>query len=128
MSMQDPIADMLTRIRNAQATGGLDVRFPTSNLKKSILEVLKREGYVEDKKMIISSRVARKPIKIPAGVDVKLVGAELIVKGPKGQIHTPVHPSVEILVEKDNVKVQSATLKGTARLAANARAQKALSG
>lgn len=47
MSMQDPIADMLTRIRNAQAIGGVDVSFPASNLKKSILEVLKREGYVE---------------------------------------------------------------------------------
>lgn len=78
--------------------------------------------------MIISSRVARKPVKIPAGVDVKLAGAELIVKGPKGQINTPVDPSIEILVENDNVQIKSAELKGTARLAANARAQKALSG
>lgn len=48
MSMQDPIADMLTRIRNAQTVGGLDVTFPASKVKKSILEVLKREGYVDD--------------------------------------------------------------------------------
>jgi len=48
MSMQDPIADMLTRIRNAQAVGGLVVSFPASKVKKSILEVLKEEGYIED--------------------------------------------------------------------------------
>lgn len=47
MSMQDPIADMLTRIRNAQAVGGLTVMLPSSKVKKAILNVLKQEGYVE---------------------------------------------------------------------------------
>lgn len=48
MSMQDPIADMLTRIRNAQTGGSLDVEIPCSNLKLAILSVLKTEGYIED--------------------------------------------------------------------------------
>jgi small subunit ribosomal protein S8 len=48
MSMQDPIADMLTRIRNAQAVGGLNLEMPSSNLKLAILDVLKSEGYIED--------------------------------------------------------------------------------
>lgn len=48
MSMQDPIADMLTRIRNAQAVGGINVELPCSTLKMAILEVLKQEGYIED--------------------------------------------------------------------------------
>jgi small subunit ribosomal protein S8 len=48
MSMQDPIADMLTRIRNVQAVGGLTVGMPCSTKKLAILEVLKNEGYIED--------------------------------------------------------------------------------
>ncbi|MEO8400627.1 MAG: 30S ribosomal protein S8 [Gammaproteobacteria bacterium] len=47
MSMQDPIADMLTRIRNAQAVGGVNITMPASKLKVSILKVLKEEGYIE---------------------------------------------------------------------------------
>lgn len=46
MSMQDPIADMLTRIRNAQQVGKTSVTMPSSKLKKSVAEVLKSEGYV----------------------------------------------------------------------------------
>lgn len=46
MSMQDPIADMLTRIRNAQQIGMTSVTMPSSKIKKSIAEVLKSEGYV----------------------------------------------------------------------------------
>ena len=48
MSMTDPIADMLTRIRNAQMVGQVDVGMPCSKLKISIAQVLKDEGYVED--------------------------------------------------------------------------------
>jgi small subunit ribosomal protein S8 len=47
MSMQDPIADMLTRIRNAQAVGEKDLMMPASSFKKAILNVLKSEGYIE---------------------------------------------------------------------------------
>jgi len=47
MSMTDPIADMLTRIRNAQAVGKTVVGMPSSNLKISIAQVLKDEGYIE---------------------------------------------------------------------------------
>ena len=48
MSMTDPIADMLTRIRNAQMVGQLDVGMPCSKLKTAIAQVLKDEGYIED--------------------------------------------------------------------------------
>ncbi len=48
MSMQDPVADMLTRIRNAQAMGIQTVRSPYSNLKSEILRVLKEEGFIQD--------------------------------------------------------------------------------
>ena len=51
MSMSDPIADMLTRIRNAQLAEKLSVAMPTSRLKASIAQVLKDEGYIEDFKV-----------------------------------------------------------------------------
>jgi small subunit ribosomal protein S8 len=48
MSMTDPIADMLTRIRNAVAVGKPEVGVPSTKIKLGIAEVLKREGYIED--------------------------------------------------------------------------------
>jgi small subunit ribosomal protein S8 len=47
MSMTDPIADMLTRIRNAQASGKTTVAVPSSKLKTAIAQVLAEEGYIE---------------------------------------------------------------------------------
>src|SRR5918993_3491537 len=48
MSMSDPIADMLTRIRNAQQSEKQSVAMPASKLKSSIAKVLKDEGYIDD--------------------------------------------------------------------------------
>ena len=48
MSMNDPISDMLTRIRNAQQAEKESVSMPSSKLKVAIAEVLKDEGYIED--------------------------------------------------------------------------------
>ncbi len=47
MSMQDPIADFLTRIRNAQKAAHPDVRMPHSKVKAAICQVLEQEGYIE---------------------------------------------------------------------------------
>ena len=46
MSMNDPLGDMLTRIRNAQMRGRTKVRTPASNLRAWVLDVLKDEGYI----------------------------------------------------------------------------------
>jgi len=48
MSMTDPVADMLTRIRNGQTAGKKNVKQPSSKLKISIAKVLKEEGYIKD--------------------------------------------------------------------------------
>jgi small subunit ribosomal protein S8 len=48
MSMSDPIADMLTRIRNAQTVNKTAVAMPSSKLKVAIARVLKDEGYIEN--------------------------------------------------------------------------------
>jgi small subunit ribosomal protein S8 len=61
MSMQDPISDMLTRIRNALERSMRDVTMPSSKLKVAIAEILKQEGFIldyrtseEDKKMSLT--------------------------------------------------------------------------
>ena len=48
MSLQDPVADMFTRIRNGQAAKKVAVKMPSSKLKIAIAKVLKDEGYIED--------------------------------------------------------------------------------
>ena len=48
MSMSDPIADMLTRIRNGQARGKITIAMPSSKLKVAIANLLKDEGYIGD--------------------------------------------------------------------------------
>ena len=48
MSMSDPIADMLTRIRNGQSAGKTIVRMPASKQKMAVAKVLKEEGYITD--------------------------------------------------------------------------------
>lgn len=52
MSMQDPISDMLTRIRNGQRALKESVRMPASRQKQAIAELLKREGYIEDFRLV----------------------------------------------------------------------------
>lgn len=48
MTMQDPLADLLTRIRNAQQAKIVDIEMPCSSTKVSIAKVLKEEGYIAD--------------------------------------------------------------------------------
>ena len=46
MTIQDPIADLLTRVRNAQMAGHVTVQMPNSNGKRAILDVLESEGFI----------------------------------------------------------------------------------
>lgn len=48
MSMQDPIADMFTRIRNGQSANKVAVNMPSSKMKVALAELLKNEGYIAD--------------------------------------------------------------------------------
>lgn len=56
MSMQDPIADMLTRIRNGQAANKVAISMPSSKLKVAIANVLAAEGYIESVKVLESTK------------------------------------------------------------------------
>jgi len=62
MSMSDPIADMLIRIRNAQLVGHAEVAMPASRLKAAIAKVLKDEGYIED--FALREEGAKKTLRI----------------------------------------------------------------
>jgi len=62
MSMSDPIADMLTRIRNAQVVQKTTVVMPSSKVKVAIANVLKDEGYIED--FAVTSAEGKSELKI----------------------------------------------------------------
>lgn len=53
-----------------------------------------------------TSRIGRKPVVIPSGVEVKVQGQKISVKGPKGQLSVNVHPFVHVAVESNEIKVQ----------------------
>jgi len=55
--MNDPISDMLTRIRNGQSSNKKDVSMPSSSAKKAIAEVLKNEGYIIDFEVITENSI-----------------------------------------------------------------------
>jgi len=84
--MTDPIADMLNRIRNAQAVAHPTVSFPFSKLKYEIAMILKKEGFVEevDKK----GRKQKKTIEITLKHHSAISGLKRISK-PGQRIYTP---------------------------------------
>lgn len=77
MVMTDPIADMLTRIRNANQAKHLTVELPASRLKLEILEVLKNEGYISEYEKTEDGKQGI--IK----VSLKYINKERVIKGIK---------------------------------------------
>ncbi len=77
MMITDPIADMLTRIRNANQMKHATVLMPASNLKAEILAVLKNEGYISD--YIIKEENNKKQIE----VTLKYVNKQRVIQGIK---------------------------------------------
>ena len=62
--INDPIADMLTRIRNAMMAGHADVAMPSSNIKKEIARILKEEGFIEDFEVIEGEKPSQTTLQI----------------------------------------------------------------
>ena len=87
MSMQDPIADMLTRIRNGQAANKAAVTMPSSKLKVAIANVLKEEGFIED-------------FKVEGDTKPEL---ELTLKYFQGKAVVESRPSLRIYKRKDEL-------------------------
>lgn len=64
MSVSDPIADMLTRIRNAVMIGRTTVAIPSSNIKLAIAKILKEEGYIKAYKVVDGENSWQKTLRI----------------------------------------------------------------
>lgn len=77
MVVTDPIADMLTRIRNALTARHLTVEIPASNMKKAIAEILLEEGYITGYE-VIENKMYRKII-----ITLKYTGKQSVVSGLK---------------------------------------------
>ena len=77
MVMTDPIADMLTRIRNANQMRHEKVDMPASKLKKEVLELLKKEGYITHVQVIKSS------VQDTLRVTLKYMQKDRVIKGLK---------------------------------------------
>ena len=93
MAMTDPIADMLTRIRNANKALHPTVSIPASNIKANILDIMKQEGYVADYE--IKGEGAKKEII----VTLKYKGSRRVIQG----IKRISKPGLRVYVESDNV-------------------------
>ena len=87
MSMQDPIADMLTRLRNAGAAGLKKIEMPSSKEKAAIAAVLKEEGYISDFAVLEdgAKRILSVTVKYYQGAPV-IEGIQRISK-PSCRIH-----------------------------------------
>ena len=89
MTMTDPIADMLTRIRNANVAMHDDVRMPSSKQKEALAAILRKEGYIEDFSVTdnaaeagqdalhhdeVLARAGPHHLRAPAGVEARPAG------------------------------------------------------
>ncbi|AYO29430.1 MAG: small subunit ribosomal protein [Thermoanaerobacteraceae bacterium] len=94
MAMTDVIADMLTRIRNANDAGHPTVEIPCSKLKKAIAQTLKDEGYIQDFEIIDDAKQGIIKIYLKYGPNKKKVitGIKRISK-----------PGLRIYARKDNI-------------------------
>lgn len=93
MSMTDPIADMLTRTRNAQAARKTQVSMPASKLKKAVAEVLKAEGYISD---LAQTEITGKPTLT---LDLKYFEGQPVI----GKIQRVSRPGLRVYRGKDDL-------------------------
>lgn len=70
MSVNDPIADMLTRIRNAVLSGHAQVAMPSSNIKVEIAKILKEEGFLDGYEVVEGEKASEKVLRLK----IKYVG------------------------------------------------------
>ncbi|HEY8393090.1 MAG TPA: 30S ribosomal protein S8 [Capillibacterium sp.] len=93
MVVTDPIADMLTRIRNANIARIKQVEVPASNIKKELARLLKEEGYIQDYEIIEDNKQGILRLHL------KFNGKEPIISGLKRISR----PGLRVYVEKDQI-------------------------
>lgn len=87
MSMQDPIADMLTRIRNAGNAGLAQVSIPMSIEKESIAKVLKNEGYIGGVQVVGEGAIRQLVVELKYVDDKPVIGGIERVSKPSCRVH-----------------------------------------
>ena len=94
MAMTDPVADMLTRIRNANTAGHAEVDVPASKIKKNIAEILLKEGYIKGYEVVETQPqdVIKIEMKYGAGKQRVISGIKRISK-----------PGLKVYVKKDEI-------------------------
>lgn len=93
MSLQDPVADMLTRIRNGQMANKTSVAMPASKLKVAIASVLKNEGYITD------LGVSEEGVKKVLTIELKYFNGRPVIE----EIERASRPSLRYYVKQDDV-------------------------
>ncbi|HPF18142.1 MAG: 30S ribosomal protein S8 [Bacillota bacterium] len=73
MTMTDPVADMLTRIRNANTAGHASVEIPASKMKKNIAEILVKEGYIKGYELVEDDKQGIIKVQMKYGADKQKV-------------------------------------------------------
>jgi small subunit ribosomal protein S8 len=96
MTMTDPIADLITRIRNANRAGHENADIPLSKTKESIVSILKREGFIDDFRIIEGKPVSIIRVYLRYGEDKKRFLTDI------QRISTP---GLRHYVNKDNVPI-----------------------
>lgn len=87
MSMTDPIADMFTRIRNAQRVGKREVAMPSSKLKAAVASVLQQEGYILQHRVVEQDSKAQLLIELRYYEGKPVIGAIQRVSRPGLRIY-----------------------------------------
>ena len=80
MAMTDPIADMLTRIRNANSAYHEKVEIPTSKMKAAVLDILKEEGFVKNYESVNEGKTLKVTLKYGSNKEKVITGIKRISK------------------------------------------------
>ncbi|MDR1688210.1 MAG: 30S ribosomal protein S8 [Clostridiales bacterium] len=99
MSMSDPIADMLTRIRNANSQRHATVDVPVSRIKTAIADILIKEGYVKSYEVIADGvkRTMRISLKYGPEKDAKVISGIRRISKPGLRVYTPCEKLPKVL-------------------------------
>lgn len=99
MAINDPIADMLTRIRNAAMSGQALVAMPSSKIKVEIAKIMKDEGYLEGYEMVEGENQAQKVLRLK----IKYVGERRTRRPVISGIERISKPGRRIYAKKQNI-------------------------
>lgn len=99
MSVNDPIADMLTRIRNAVMAGQVVVAMPASKLKLEIARILKEEGFIEDYEEVEGNKPSHKTLRLR----IKYVGERRQRRPVITGIERVSRPGRRVYTQKQNI-------------------------